>query len=99
MHYKPSNNRFATQGGVSSGDMTARVKYESITQNALIASAALGSQVGNAMAYGVSEQVYTAKNKMGYPVTMTPVIDKYTGELKRVANGRLVGRCASAPNG
>lgn len=99
MYYKPSNNRFATQGGVSSSDMTGRLKYETITRNSLLTSAALGSQVGNAMAYGVSESVYTAKNKMAYPVPTTPVIDKYTGEIKCVANGRLVGRCASAPNG
>lgn len=99
MHYKPSNNRFATQGGVSSGDMTTRVKYESITRNAFLTSKTLGAHIGNAMSYGVSDQVYTAKNKMAYPVTTTPVIDKYTGELKCKANGRLVGRCASSPNG
>ena len=98
-YYKPSNNRFATQGGVSSSDMTQRVKYETISRNGLAYSTALGSQVGNAMSYGVSEHVYTQKDKIGYPITMTPVIDKYTGEMKRLAAGRLVGKCVSAPNG
>ena len=98
-YYKPSNNRFATQGGVSSSDMTQRVKYETISRNGLAYSTSLGSHVGNAMSYGVSEQVYTQKDKIGYPVTMTPVIDKYTGAMKRLAGGRLVGKCSSAPNG
>ena len=61
-YYKPSNNRFATQGGVSSSDMTQRVKYETISRNGLAYSTALGAQVGSAMSYGVSEQVYTKKD-------------------------------------
>jgi len=98
-YYKPSNNRFATQGGVSSSDMTQRVKYETISRNGLAFSTALGSQVGSAMSYGVSDHVYTIKDKIGYPSTKTPVIDKYSGKMKCFANGRLTGRCASAPNG
>jgi hypothetical protein len=98
-YYKPSNNRFGTQGGVSSSDMTQRVKYDTISRNGLLFSNALGAQVGSAMSYGVSEQVYTKKDKMGYPMTMTPVIDKYTGAMRRLMAGRLAGRCASAPNG
>jgi hypothetical protein len=97
-YYKPSNNRFATQGGVSSGDMTQRVKYETISRNGLAYSTALGVNVGNAMSYGISNSVYTIKDKTGYPLTLTPVIDKYTGEMKRLANGRLTGKCASSPS-
>jgi hypothetical protein len=99
MYYKPSNDRFATQGGVSSSDMTQRVKYETISRNGLAYSTTLGSQVGSAMSYGVSDQVYSLKDKIGYPLTLTPVIDKYTGEMKRLANGRLIGKCSSAPSG
>lgn len=98
-YYKPSNNRFATQGGVSSSDMTQRVKYETISRNGLAYSTTMGSHVGNAMSYGVSDHVYTQKDKIGYPVTMTPVIDKYTGAMKRLMAGRLAGQCASAPSG
>ena len=98
-YYKPSNSRFATQGGVSSGDMTQRVKYETISRNGLAYSNALGVNVGNAMSYGISDKVYTIKDKMGYPVKQTPIIDKYTGEMKRLANGRLTGKCASTPGG
>jgi hypothetical protein len=95
-YYKPSNNRFATQGGVSSSDMTQRVKYETISRNGLLFANALGSQVGSAMSYGVSDHVYTLKDKIGFPVTKTPVINKYTGEMSCLANGRLPGRCSSA---
>lgn len=98
-YYKPSNNRFATQGGVSSSDMTQRIKYETISRNGLLFANVLGSEVGSAMSYGVSEHVYTLKDKIGYPVTKTPVIDKYTGAMKCLANARRSGYCASAPNG
>jgi hypothetical protein len=98
-YYKPSNNRFATQGGVSSSDMTQRIKYETISRNGLLYSRTLGSEVGSAMSYGVSEHVYTLKDKIGYPLTKTPVIDKYTGAMKCLANARRSGYCASAPNG
>lgn len=96
MYYKPSNDRFAYQGGVSSSDMTQRVKYEAITNNGSTFSKIYGSQVGNAMAYGVSDQPYTIKDKIGFHLTKTPVIDKYTGELRCRTNGRLSGRCISA---
>ena len=87
-YYKPSNNRFATQGGVSSSDMTHRVKYETITRNGLAYATAYGAEVGSAMSYGVADQVYTVKDKIGYPVAKTPVIDKYTGEMRCLANGK-----------
>lgn len=98
-YYKPSNNRFATQGGVSSSDMTQRVKYETITRNGALFANALGSQVGSAMSYGVNGSVYTLKDKIGFPVTKTPVIDKYTGAMRCLENGRRTGYCSSAPNG
>ena len=98
MYYKPSNNRFGAQGGVSSSDMTQRLKYETITNNAAVFAKNYGSQVGNAMAYGVPDQPYTIKDKIGFPLTKTPVIDKYTGEIRCRTSGRLVGRCLSTTN-
>jgi hypothetical protein len=94
MHYKPSNSRFAVQGAVSSGDMIQRRKFETITNNGKTYTEAYGSQVGNAMSYGVLNQAYTIKDKIGFPLTKTPVIDKYTGELRCRTNGRL---CAPFP--
>jgi hypothetical protein len=83
-YYKPSNNRFATQGGVSSSDMTTRLKYETIVRNGAEYSKKFGVNVGNAMAYGVKDRIYTIKDKLGFPVETTPVIDKYTGVMKCV---------------
>jgi hypothetical protein len=88
-YYKPSNNRFATQGGVSSSDMTQRIKYETISRNGLLFARTLGAEVGSAMSYGVSEQVYTRKDKIGYPFIKTPVINKYTGAMRCLIKGRI----------
>lgn len=99
MYYKPSNSRFATQGSVSSSDMTTRIKYETMTSNGKAFAMALGTHVGAAMSYGVSDHVYSVKDKIGYPAKKTPVIDKYTGAVRCVENGRLKGHCVSSPNG
>jgi hypothetical protein len=72
--YKPSNARFAQQGGVSSGSMTDRKKYETITTTATTYIAPFGKQVANALAYGVKETTYTIKDKMGFPNKRTPVV-------------------------
>lgn len=98
-YYKPSNSRFGTQGGVSSSDMITRIKYETISTNAKNMASAMGAQVGSAMSYGISDHVYSYKDKLGYPAKKTPVIDKYTGAVRCIENGRLKGYCASAPNG
>lgn len=79
--YKPSNGRFAQQGGVSSGSMTDRKKYEAITSSAASYASPFGKQVANALAYGVQEVTYTAKDKMGFPNTQTPAICKWTGAV------------------
>jgi len=72
--YKPSNARFAQQGGVSSGSMTDRKKYETITTTATTYIAPFGKQVANALAYGVKETTYTIKDKMGFPNIRSPKV-------------------------
>jgi hypothetical protein len=91
MNYNPNNTRFAQQGGVSSSAMTARKKYDTITTNGGVFDQAYGRNVANAMAYGVSDSVYSIKDKIGFPVKKTPVIDKYTGELKKCENTHIRG--------
>ena len=81
MHYKPSNTRFATQGGVSSSDRITRVKYEAITQSAASYRGVYGAGVANAMAYGVPGNIYTIKDKYGYPNKKTPVFCKPYGPV------------------
>jgi hypothetical protein len=76
IYYKPNNPQFAQQGGVSSSSLTTRKKYDSITNSSAIYRNALGLQVANALAYGVSENGYTIKDKIGYPNKKTPNVTK-----------------------
>jgi hypothetical protein len=70
--YKPSNPQFASQGGVSASSATARVRYNTITNNTAVYNNAYGLSVANALAYGVPENGYTIKDKIGYPLRSTP---------------------------
>jgi hypothetical protein len=70
--YKPSNPQFASQGGVSASSATARARYNTITSNTTVYNNAYGPSVANALAYGVPENGYTIKNKIGYPLRRTP---------------------------
>ena len=73
LHYKPSNTRFATQGAVTSSSRVLRIKYDTITRNGYIFQKTFGTGVASAMSYGVSDVVYTVKDKMGYPNKRTPI--------------------------
>lgn len=81
LYYKPNNAQFAQQGGVSASALIARVRYNSITKNTGLYYNAFGNSVANALAYGVSDTGYTIKDKIGYPLTKTPVFSKVTGQL------------------
>jgi hypothetical protein len=76
-YYKPNNSKFATQGGVSASSLIARLKYDTITDNAYKYTAAYGLATANALAYGVPEGGYTIKDRIGYPNKRTPIIPKY----------------------
>jgi hypothetical protein len=82
LYYKPNNPKFAQQGGVSSSSLISRKKYDTITCNTEVYRSAYGLQVANAMAYGVPANGYTVKDKIGYPMTKTPVFSKYSDEVR-----------------
>uniref|UniRef100_A0A6C0HIA0 Uncharacterized protein n=1 Tax=viral metagenome TaxID=1070528 RepID=A0A6C0HIA0_9ZZZZ len=86
---KMSNTRFYTQGGVSSSDLIARVKYDEITNAAAQTANAYGAETANALAYGVNSTIYTNKDRNGYSIIKTPVIDKNSGELKQCITKKL----------
>jgi hypothetical protein len=86
IYYKPNNPQFAQQGAVSASSHTVREKYNTITNNTDKYRKAYGLSVANALAYGVPENGYTWKDKIGYPNKKTPVISKYTGEMKKCEN-------------
>jgi hypothetical protein len=83
IYYKPNNPQFAVQGAVDASTRTARNRYNTITNNTAVYNNAYGLSVANALAYGVPSGGYTWKDKIGYPTKQTPVISKYTGEMKK----------------
>jgi hypothetical protein len=70
--YKPSNPQFANQGAVSASSKIARARYNAITNNTVLYNNAYGLAVANALAYGVPENGYTIKDKIGFPSRSTP---------------------------
>ena len=81
IYYKPSNPQFATQGGVSASSFTSRARYDAITKNSRIFYNTMGKEVGNALAYGVPENGYTVKDKIGYPNIRVPKFSKYSSDF------------------
>jgi len=82
LYYKPNNSQYAQQGAVSASSKITRLKYNTMSTNALKYRASYGNAVANASAYGGSDYIYTLKAKIGYPNVCTPIIDKYTGKMK-----------------
>jgi hypothetical protein len=76
IYYKPSNSQFGQQGAVSSSSLITRIKYDTINTVASKSSGNIynkeiintyGTNSAAALAYGVSENPYTMKDKIGYP--------------------------------
>jgi len=80
INYKPNNPQFGQQGAVSSSSRILRAKYNSITNSTNGYANAYGKSVANALAYGVPENGYTVKDKLGYPNKKTPLFGH--GEAK-----------------
>ena len=94
INYKPSNSQFASQGGVSSGEVTLRNKYNTIQTSAATMGSVYGNGVADALSYGVSENIYTnaytQKDKTGYPVQKYPKFTK-TGEMRSCSEKTIRG--------
>lgn len=72
VYYKPNNAQYAQQGAVDAGARLTRLKYNTITSNAGLYATAFGSAMGNAMAYGSANSVYSYKSKLAFPMKCTP---------------------------
>lgn len=83
VYYKPSNHGFATQGAVTSSDLIARRKYNTINTVAGSMRSAYGNHTASAIAYGVPSYGYTTKDKIGYPMKQTPTFSKYSDIMKK----------------
>ena len=91
LYYKPSNSKFASQGGVDAGARLARLKYDTITSSANSFRTAFGNQTANSLAYGVPNPGPTnnLKDKQGYPNTCSPSIDPRTGVISKCKSSRI----------
>lgn len=87
--YNPNNKQFAQQGAVTSSSLIARVKYDTITTAAAQAVQPLGPATSNALAYGVSDNGYTVKAKIGYPLPSYPSFKN--GVLKKCISTNIRG--------
>jgi len=82
VYYKPSNSKFAQQGGVSSSSHIQRKKYDTITSAGARLQSTFGKETASALAYSTTDSsIYSLKTKVGYPNKQTPVFSKVTGEL------------------
>ena len=81
LYYKPNNPEYGVQGAVDASTRIHRLKYNTITTGANGIRSAYGNAAANALAYGVSEQAYTAKTIAGDKYTYTPVINPRTGQI------------------
>jgi hypothetical protein len=89
LYYKPSNSKFASQGGVDSSARLTRLKYDTVTNSANAFMSAYGKQTANALAYGVPGPGYTVKDKVGYPAAKTPTVVR--GIVSACDTGKLRG--------
>ena len=76
LYYKPSNSKFASQGGVDSSARLTRLKYDTVTNSANTFMTAYGKQTANALAYGVQSPGYTIKDKIGYSAANIPTVNR-----------------------
>jgi hypothetical protein len=76
--YKPNNSQFAQQGGVSSSARVARLKYDTITNEGAIFYRTFGT---NNVSYTGLQETYSIKDRIGFPLSKTPVIQPFTGAV------------------
>jgi hypothetical protein len=90
VYYKPSNTRFAEQGGVSSSTRLLRLKYDTITDAGSKLRTTFGKQTASALAYSTTDSsLYSLKSKTGYPNKKTPIINPYSGNLQKCDNRKF----------
>jgi hypothetical protein len=100
IYYKPSNSKFAQQGAVTSSSLITRVKYDTVNSAAQKTSGNIynsdytsvyGSNIANALAYGVSENPYTMKNKLGFPNISYPSFPSHSTEQRNCTETSISG--------
>lgn len=87
--YKPNNAKFACQGSVTSSSRLLRKKLDTITTNASKSLLPYGTAVANAMQYGISDSIFTFKNKFAFPTKKTPTANKYSSTMQCCTNNKI----------
>jgi hypothetical protein len=87
-YYKPSNSKFATQGGVSSGARLERLKYDNVQKVAASYATPFGKAVANALHLGSG---YTIKDKIGTSSECIPSSDVYKNIMKSCSSSKIRG--------
>jgi len=85
VYYKPTNYKYSQNGGVDSSTRMDRLKYDTLNTIGASYKGAFGAAMSNALAYGVTtigHTGYTAKDKLGFPPTLIPVISQ-NGTLQK----------------
>ena len=80
--YKPSNFKFAQQGGVDSGTLLLRKKHTSIQKTAVSLQSKYGNATMDALDYHANnDDKMTKKALYGFPLKSTPRFNKYDGTM------------------
>jgi hypothetical protein len=83
VYYKPSNSKFAQQGGVSASSQIQRRKYDTITDAGAKLQSSYGKETANAFSYSTTNSsIYSLKQRTGYPNKKTPIFSKVNGDLQ-----------------
>jgi hypothetical protein len=83
--YKPNNSQYATQGAVDSSARITRKIYDTLTTVGSKMRTPQGSTVSKSLAYKVPTGTFSYIKDSGkpFPEKLTPIINKYTGKLKK----------------
>lgn len=76
VHYKPNNDAFATQGGVTASSFITRLRYNTITNATTNYTTPLGKADAYALAYNIPPPGYSYKYNLGYSANCIPIANK-----------------------
>jgi hypothetical protein len=87
--YKPNNYKFATQGAIDSSTRLLQKKLDTMNSNSVLYKKVYGNATASAMGYGVSDTVYTKKDKIGFPQKKTPKFFNYTTTMRACTDNSI----------
>lgn len=89
VYYKPSNNKYATQGAVSASQHILRKHYDAVTYGGQVTQTPAGLLKPSALAYIIGGDAYRLKDKIGSAAPLVPTVTA-TGEYRTCASSRMM---------